>query len=109
VSNSSECLPNRGRLRNGNPSGDFSVSPRCNALTRKFSLCRAPGVRLPSGEYSRCRMHGGAAALRNWKHGQFAAASQEECAAIQAAIRHTVDLIRQASQAPVRDSPDANL
>jgi hypothetical protein len=54
-------------------------------------------------------MHGGAAALRNWKHGQFAAASQEECAAIQAAIRHTVDLIRQASQAPVRDSPDANL
>jgi len=59
----------QGILRHGNPSGDFSSSPRCDAQTRKGTDCQAPGVRLPDGEYTRCRMHGGAAAIANWKHG----------------------------------------
>ena len=104
MSQNSEPVVNRGRLRNGNPSGDFSASPRCHALTREFGLCRAPGVRLPSGEYSRCRMHGGAAARKNWKHGQFAAASREERAAILASIRRTLELIRQVRKADAEDS-----
>ena len=48
---------NRGRLRHGNPPGDFLTSPRCGARarTRGGEPCRAPAVR---GK-ARCRMHGG--------------------------------------------------
>jgi hypothetical protein len=44
----------RGRLRHGNPSGDFRASPRCGARTRSGGCCRQPAM--PNG---RCRMHGG--------------------------------------------------
>ena len=66
----------RGRLKNGNPSGDFLAAPRCAARTRCGGACRQPAM--PNG---RCRMHGGlstgprtAAGLANsrrarWKHG----------------------------------------
>jgi len=66
----------RGRLKNGNPSGDFLAAPRCAARTRCGLTCRQPAM--PNG---RCRMHGGlstgprtAAGLANsrrarWKHG----------------------------------------
>jgi hypothetical protein len=45
----------RGRLKNGNPSGDLSAVPHCGARTRAGLLCRGPAM--PNG---RCRMHGGA-------------------------------------------------
>jgi hypothetical protein len=52
---------NRGRLLHGNPGGDPSLAPRCGATTRSGQPCRAPAMRnRRSGEYTRCRMHGGA-------------------------------------------------
>jgi len=50
-----ESLPNRGRLRNGNPSGDYMKAPRCGAKTRSGACaCRQPAMR-----NGRCRFHGG--------------------------------------------------
>ncbi len=46
--------PNRGRLKNGNPSGDYRAAPRCGARTRAGCSCRQPAM--PNG---RCRFHGG--------------------------------------------------
>ena len=68
----------RGLLRHGNPSGDFTASPRCGARTRRHTPCLAPGVRLPDGEYTRCRMHGGAAARANWKTGRYSLLSERQ-------------------------------
>ena len=71
------------RLRNGNPAGDPSKSPRCGAKTRSGATCRAPGVwNRKTGNYGRCRMHGGKSTgprtpegiercrKANWKHGE---------------------------------------
>jgi hypothetical protein len=44
----------RGYLRNSNPPGDFTASPRCGAKTRRRTPCQGPAM--PNG---RCRMHGG--------------------------------------------------
>lgn len=44
----------RGRLKNGNRSGDFLAAPRCGARTRCGGACRQPAMR-----NGRCRMHGG--------------------------------------------------
>jgi len=44
----------RGRLKNGNPSGDYLKSPRCGAHTRAGGCCRQPAM-----ANGRCRMHGG--------------------------------------------------
>jgi len=44
----------RGRLKNGNPPGDLSSVPRCGAMTRRGTPCRAPAM-----ANGRCRMHGG--------------------------------------------------
>jgi hypothetical protein len=44
----------RGRLKNGNPSGDFSKAARCCAKTRRGSACQCPGMK-----NGRCRLHGG--------------------------------------------------
>jgi hypothetical protein len=44
----------RGRLRHGNPSGDFLAAPRCGATTRAGCACRQRAM--PNG---RCRLHGG--------------------------------------------------
>ncbi len=44
----------RGRLNNGNPSGDYLAAPRCGARSRAGCPCRQPGMR-----NGRCRFHGG--------------------------------------------------
>jgi len=44
----------RGRLKNGNPSGDFLAAPRCRAKTRAGCACRQPAMK-----NGRCRLHGG--------------------------------------------------
>lgn len=44
----------RGKLRNGNPSGDFSKAARCVAKNRRGGACKCPAM--PNG---RCRLHGG--------------------------------------------------
>jgi len=44
----------RGKLKNGNPSGDFSKAARCGARTRRGSSCQCPAMR-----NGRCRLHGG--------------------------------------------------
>jgi hypothetical protein len=44
----------RGRLRNGNPSGDYAAAPRCGARTRAGTACRQPAM-----ANGRCRLHGG--------------------------------------------------
>ena len=43
-----------GWLKNGNPPGDFSKAARCQAKTRRGTLCQCPAM--PNG---RCRLHGG--------------------------------------------------
>ena len=44
----------RGKLRNGNPSGDFSKAKRCGARNRRGTACQCPAMR-----NGRCRLHGG--------------------------------------------------
>jgi hypothetical protein len=44
----------RGKLRNANPSGDFSKAARCGAKNRHGMPCQCPAM--PNG---RCRLHGG--------------------------------------------------
>ena len=44
----------RGRLKNGNPPGDFSKAPRCGAKNRRGTPCQCPAMR-----NGRCRLHGG--------------------------------------------------
>jgi len=86
--------PRYGKLRNGNPSGDPSTSPRCGAKTRSGAPCRAPAMwSAKAGAYTRCRMHGGASTgpktakglekcrRANRKHGRF---SEEYLAASRA-------------------------
>ena len=69
--------PKRGRLKNGNPSGDVMKAPRCGARNRAGNSCQAPAMR---GK-QRCRLHGGKATgartiegihrirAANWKDG----------------------------------------
>ena len=87
---SSLPLARRGRLKNGNRSGDFLNAPRCGAHTRCGGECRQPAMR-----NGRCRLHGGlstgprtAAGLARsrracWKHG----ARSAEVAALRRAAR----------------------
>jgi len=44
----------RGRLKNGNPPGDYLAAPRCGAKTRVGCACRQPAMK-----NGRCRLHGG--------------------------------------------------
>ncbi len=46
----------RGKLRNGNPSGDYSIAARCGAKTRRGITC-CQCLAMKNG---RCRLHGGA-------------------------------------------------
>lgn len=52
-------------------------------------------MRMPNGEYGRCRMHGGAAAVANWKHGLYAAQTRAEAAEVAEMIRVTRELLAQ--------------
>lgn len=68
----------RGRLKNGNPPGDWRTARRCGAWTRRRTACQCPALR----NRRRCRLHGGkstgpktAAGLEQsrrarWKHGR---------------------------------------
>jgi hypothetical protein len=47
-------LLNRGKLKNGNPSGDYLAAARCGACTRAGHACRQPAMK-----NGRCRFHGG--------------------------------------------------
>jgi hypothetical protein len=83
-------LARRGRLKNGNPSGDFLAAPRCGAHTRCGGSCRQPAM-----ANGRCRLHGGlstgprtpAGLARSrrarWKHG----ARSADVAALRRAAR----------------------
>jgi len=44
----------RGRLKNGNPPGDFTKAARCGAKNRRGMPCRCPAM-----ANRRCRLHGG--------------------------------------------------
>jgi hypothetical protein len=44
----------RGRLKNGNPAGDYLAAPRCGARSRSGCPCRQPAM-----ANGRCRFHGG--------------------------------------------------
>ena len=44
----------RGKLRNANPSGDFSKAARCEAKNRRGTPCQCPAML-----NGRCRLHGG--------------------------------------------------
>jgi len=73
-----------GRLKNRNPSGDFSKAPRCGAKTRKGTPCQCPAM-----ANGRCRLHGGLSTgprtpeglsksqKANWKHGNYSAENQQ--------------------------------
>lgn len=47
-------IKRRGRLKNGNPPGDFTKAPRCGARTRRGTTCRSPAM-----ANGKCRFHGG--------------------------------------------------
>jgi hypothetical protein len=68
----------RGRLKNGNPTGDYANAPRCGARTRRQTPCRGPAM-----SNGRCRLHGGSSTgprtpeglarsrQARWKHGVY--------------------------------------
>jgi hypothetical protein len=102
-------------LRNGNPPGNPNRSPRCGAITRHFKsghamdMCRAPGMKMPNGEYGRCRMHGGAAAIANWKHGRYAAQTEAERLEIAELLRQSREIIAQVRAPPAKMATDGRL
>ena len=60
----------RGRLKNGNPSGDYLAAPRCGAKTRAGCACRQPAM-----TNGRCRLHGGKSTGARTADGQRRAAT----------------------------------
>jgi len=76
-------MHSRGRLKNGNPPGDFSKADRCGAKTSRGTACECPAMR-----NGRCRLHGGLSTgpktqegierIRNanFRHGNYTAAAQ---------------------------------
>jgi len=87
----------RGRLKNGNPCGDFLAAPRCGAHTRCGGTCRQPAMR-----NGRCRLHGGLSTgprtpaglsrsrCARWKHG----ARSAEVTALRRAARAQLRRVR---------------
>ena len=83
-----------GWLRNGNPPGDFSKTPRCGAKTRHGTPCN--GRAMPNG---RCRLHGGLSTgpttregierIRQavTKHGKYSAKAKAERLNLKALLR----------------------
>ncbi len=77
---------NRGCLKNGNPSGDFSKAPRCGAKSKRTgNPCLQPAM-----ANGKCRLHGGKSTgpktsvglkrsqKANWKHGSYSTESKEK-------------------------------
>src|SRR5437667_7634441 len=99
--NSENKLPksNRGRLKHGNPSGDFMKAPRCGAQNRQGKPCQCPAMR---GK-RRCRLHGGKSTgartkegihrirCASWKDGSRSARLQSEAKV--EAQRHEAELL----------------
>jgi hypothetical protein len=99
---------NRGRLKNNNPGGDPSTSPRCAAKAKSTGkACRAPGMKKSDGSYGRCCVHGGRSCgpvtarglersrKARWIHGLYAAESQTRRRLERKEIRRVIDDIRQ--------------
>jgi hypothetical protein len=75
----------RGWLKYGNPPGDFTKVPRCEAKTRRGTLCQCPAM-----ANGRCRIHGGLSTgprtaegverikKANTTHGRYAKANSEQ-------------------------------
>lgn len=90
----------RGRLRNGNPSGDFSKAARCGAKNRRGTHCGCPAM--PNG---RCRLHGGLSTgaktaegierIRQavTKHGRYSGRAQAERRLFHQLLRESRDLL----------------
>jgi hypothetical protein len=82
------------------------MAPRCGAKTRQGQKCRAPAMRnRKTGEYTRCRMHGGASTgpktaegmekcrKAAWKHGlRSSEAIAERAAEMAARLRRRAEL-----------------
>jgi hypothetical protein len=87
----------RGRLKNGNPLGDFATAPRCGAKARTQGgrPCRAPAMH---GK-GRCRMHGGQSTgprtpsgldrsrRARWKHGAYSMETRQRFLRLKAEYR----------------------
>jgi hypothetical protein len=90
----------RGWLKNGNPPGDFSLAPRCGAMTRRRTACQAPAMK-----NGRCRMHGGTSSgpktragiesirQRLTKHGKYSAAAIAERRYVRALLSEGRELL----------------
>ena len=91
----------RGRLKNGNRSGDFLKAPRCGAKTRRGTSCQCPAM-----ANGRCRLHGGLSTgpktadgierIRRavTKHGRYCASAKIERKRYRALLREGHELIR---------------
>ena len=99
-SDSNLAINSRGHLRNGNPSGNPSSSPRCGAATRSGKPCAAPAMWSDrTGRYTRCRLHGGKSTgprtlaglersrKANWKTGHYSAKRRNQRRAARAVSR----------------------
>lgn len=92
--------PSRDSRNGPSWSGDPTKSPRCGAKTRSGALCRAPAMwSRRSGQYSRCRLHGGASTGprtpeglarsrgANWQHGRYSEERRQSKREMRAEIR----------------------
>ena len=87
-------------LKNGNPQGNPMNAPRCGAITRKRTPCKAPAML-----NGRCRMHGGKSTgprtqgglehsrKANYKHGFYSADMIEERRYIRRLLQNSRKLI----------------
>jgi hypothetical protein len=90
----------RGKLKNGNPSGDYATAPRCGAKTRRGTACQCPAM--PNG---RRRRHGGLSTgpktsagierIRQavTKHGMYSKRAREERGHYRALLRNFRELL----------------
>src|ERR1700722_7607378 len=90
----------RGRLKNGNRTGDFSRAPYCGARTRRGTLCKARAM-----ANGRCRLHGGkstgprsAAGIERirralTKHGRYSKAARIERHQFRALVREAREIL----------------
>lgn len=95
-----------GWLKNGNPPGDFSKTPRCGAKTRRGTPCQNGAM--PNG---RCRLHGGlstgaktAAGIARiqravTKHGRYSAAAKAEMRRFRELMKDCRAVLARASEA----------
>jgi hypothetical protein len=101
-------LTRRGRLKNGNPPGDFFQAPRCHAKTRRGTACLSPAM-----ANGRCRMHGGSSTgpktaegrerirRASTKHGIYSAAFQREQQKYRDLMRESRGLLRKIREGEV--------